>query len=184
MAVYSKTIEDLDIIRLIEGKHENVLLIGCGGCMNESLAFTNSWPIFQPTQGKPLQENAIPIATHFELERIQFMLRARGYKIKIFESYELKDNRGNEGFLCIRKSGHPFDLLGQFPDFRIDVILTVCCGAGTFGVVDDYGESIPVKQITRPSGMISYSFFDDETGRYIDYSHSKVMSFGIDLLDM
>lgn len=178
MAVYSKTIEDSDIIKLVEGKYENLLLVGCGGCMNESLAYTNAWPIFQAAEGKTVKEANIPIATHLELERIQSMLQTRGFKVRVFESYELKNNDGNEGFLCIRNSGYPFDLLGQFPDFRIDAILTVCCGAGTFGIIDDYGKDIPVRQITRSSGMISYSFIDDEISRCIDYSHSKIMGEG------
>lgn len=177
MAVYSKIIDDAAIINLVSGKYPNVLLIGCGGCINESLAFTNHHSIFCAAEGKTLKEEAIPIATRIELRRIRNLLEANGHSVRVFESYELNRYESIDGFLCIRKSGKAFDLLGFFSDFSIDVILTVCCGAGTFGIFDYYGKSIPVLQITRAFGMLSYSFIDEEAARLIDYKNSKIIEF-------
>lgn len=177
MAVYSKIMGDAAIINLVSGKYSNILLIGCGGCINESLAFTNHHPIFNAPEGKTLKDESIPIAVRLELNRIKNLLETNGHAVRIFESHELKKYKTIDGFLCIRKSGMPFDLLGLFSDFSIDVILTICCGAGTFGILNDYGKSIPVLQITRAFGMLSYSFVDEEDARRIDYKNSKIIEY-------
>jgi len=176
MAVYSKVMSDATIINLIPCK-SNILIVGCGGCINESLAYTNRHPIFTAPEGKTLDNAAIPIATRYELNRIKGLLEVHGHTVRVFESYELKKDNGNDGFLCIRKSGKAFDLFGSFSDFPIDVLLTLSCGAGTFGINEDYGEEIPVLQITKPSGMLSYSFIDRENVRHIDYNHSEVIKY-------
>lgn len=177
MAVYSRLMDDTTIINLVSGKYTNILLIGCGGCINESLAYTNHQPIFRAPHGKSLEEEAIPIATRAELSRIRDLLETNGHSVRVFESHELKKYETIDGFLCIRNSVKQFDLMGFFSDFSIDVILTICCGAGTFGVVEDYGNDIPVLQITKPFGMLSYSFIDEEDVRYIDYKNTKIIEY-------
>lgn len=175
MAVYSKTISDSEIIGLVDGKYQNLLLVGCGGCMNESLAYTHHEPIFRFPQGKTIADGAIPIATHSELRRLQSLLESKGFRVRTFELYDLGTVKGNEGLLCIREVGESFDMVKHFPDFHIDAILTLCCAAGTFGITNEYGKDVPILQITRLHGMISYSFTDKEGTRYIDYQHSTVI---------
>lgn len=179
MAVYSKIIDDHSIIKAINNHEKNILIIGCGGCINESLAYTNERPIFKAPEGKMLTEEPYPYAVHVELIRLKALLEQEGFNAKCFESYELRDEGCDEGFLCIRKSGISFDLIGKFKEFKIDKILTVCCGAGTYGIKDDYGKNIPVYQITKPFGMIAYSYKDVDNARYIDYEHSKLIGKNI-----
>lgn len=43
MPVYSEVLDDNTIINLVRD-YKNILLLGCGACMNESLAFKNDTP--------------------------------------------------------------------------------------------------------------------------------------------
>ena len=54
MAVYSKIYEDEKILEL-SSNYKNILLLGCGGCANESLAFTNHTPIYVAAKEKNIE---------------------------------------------------------------------------------------------------------------------------------
>lgn len=45
MPVYSEVLDDNTIINLVRD-YKNILLLGCGACMNESLALKNDTPIY------------------------------------------------------------------------------------------------------------------------------------------
>jgi hypothetical protein len=171
MAIFSRIVEDGTIIEVARD-FNNILIITCGGCINESLAYTNKYPIFKEVDGK-----TIAYAVHLETERISKLLSDNSHAVKVCTSDEIKNSGWKEGFLCMRKKGAKFDLFNHIGNFKPDMILSLCCGAGTFGIIDSYGTKIPVKQITKPFGMLGY-VFDYENGEQImDYSHTKVIGY-------
>lgn len=46
MPVYSEVLNDDVLIQKVGKKHKDILLLGCGACMNESLAYKNDSQIF------------------------------------------------------------------------------------------------------------------------------------------
>jgi hypothetical protein len=64
MAVYSIPFELEEILAEVRGKFQKILVIGCGGCTNESLAYIHKIPITN-VNGHELT----PIATNEELEK-------------------------------------------------------------------------------------------------------------------
>ncbi len=173
MAVYSVTHPNEIILKRVNGVFSKILVIGCGGCANESLAYTNNWAICDHSQDQ------IGLATARELERIEALLIDNGFEVRC----TLVPLGGNA--LCIRYPGDPFDY-NLHASFFPDVILALCCPAGTFGLMDDLrvaGLKVPVYQITRQVGHLSYFYNVKEDKRWIDYSKSKVIKIPTSKID-
>jgi len=167
MAIFSIVIED-NMIFEITNNFRNVLIVACGGCINESLAYTNKYPIFKTVNNKTKT-----YAVHLEAERIYKILVNKGHIVKVLESSEIKHFE----FLCIRNKIIKFDLYDYIGDFKPDIILNLSCGAGTFGIVKSHGESVPIKQITESIGMLSYVYEETTDGQYMVHSKVKIISF-------
>jgi hypothetical protein len=177
MAVFSRILEDSAIIDAARN-FSNILIITCGGCINESLAYSNKLPIFKEVNGK-----TIAYAVHLEAKRISKLLSDNKHIVKVFTSDEVKNLGWEDGFLCIRKKGTKFDLFSHIGNFKPDLILSICCAAGTFGIVDNYETKIPVKQITKPLGMLTYVFDYENGEQTIDYSHTKIIGFSKEMTE-
>lgn len=174
MAVYSVTLPNEIIIKRIKGIFTKILIVGCGGCTNESLAYTNNWAICDHSQDQ------IGLATARELERIEALLFEKGFEVR-YTSVPL----GMVNAFCIRYDGDQFDY-NTHVSFFPDLILALCCAAGTFGLMDDLrvaGLKIPVYQITRQVGLLSYFYYVKEDKRWIDYSRSKAIRISTSKID-
>lgn len=174
MAVYSVILEDEKILEICSN-YKNILLLGCGGCANESLAFSNHTPIYTiKNQDDKEKENvidelkAIPYSVKIECERIKELLKVNGHFVKSI-LVPLSQNT-----LCIRHDGVKFNINPNC-EFLPDVILTISCSAGAFGVSKDVGEAIPVYSIMQSCGQLAYYYEDSGTERKIIYEESKIM---------
>lgn len=162
MPVYSKTIEDAQILQLVQGKYSRIFLIGCGACMNESLALQNDLPITES-----LEESKIaPCATAYELRRIANILTDHGYQVEIQYFNDI------DGFLCTSEIGHQSHKICWTKN--PDVILALCCSAGFHAIKEQFSD-IDVIKITRQIGLIMYSFSDQTGKRIIDAEQSKII---------
>lgn len=162
MAVYSETISDEAILSKIDKESNNILVIGCGGCMNESLAYKNSIPIYKYKDS----EKCIPHATSVEVNRIYELLVNNGYNAS---KYVI-----NEGIpvLCIYSEEYELNLFegNNIPD----QVLLVSCSAGLYGLSKKIGSIIKTSSITKQLGQISYSYKDQNNERVILHNESKV----------
>lgn len=172
MAVYSKIYEDEKILGLSSG-YKSILLLGCGGCANESLAFTNHTPIYVATKGNNIKSaieksEVIPYSVKSECERIKQLLEKRGHYV-LCSLIPLSQNT-----LCIRHSGPKYSFN---PDnqFVPDVILTVSCSAGAYGIYEDVNKSVPVYSIMQSCGQLAYYYEDLLGERKIVYDKSDVI---------
>lgn len=165
MPVYTEILSDDEIMRVVSEKYKRVLIIGCGACTNESLAYKCGYPIFKIKD----DEKVYPYATFTELKRIQILLEERGYDVSI-KYYEDID-----GFFCMKDINRDDYVLEwtQMPD----VILCLCCPCGIAGlrkVID----GIPLVGISRLKGVLSYSYRDIEGAREIVFEKSKAFILG------
>jgi len=161
MPVYSETISDERILRILGNKYRRVLLVGCGACMNESLAYKNDLPIYK---GSP----DFPYATAAEVSRIEKLLKTNGYEV------EKKTYDDIDGFYCmtdISSAKYPVDWT-----ITPDIILILSCGAGLLAIRDKLPE-MQVMKIAKQRGYLSYGFNDTNDQRTISKSDSAVIPF-------
>lgn len=161
MPIYSEVIDDKSILQILQDKYNKVLLIGCGACMNESLAYKYDMPI---TKDSP----SVPFATACELTRLAKLLSENGFiaETKFYDDID--------GFFCmgdVSIDKYPVDNVASF-----DIILILSCGAGYLALCDKVPDSKIVK-ITKSLGSISYSYDDIDNKRYIVKGESKMIPF-------
>jgi hypothetical protein len=163
MAVFSEIKADSIILGKLGDRYKKILLVGCGGCTNESLAYTNHLPIFDEFEGQ-----RISAATKYETDRIKELLENNGYKVEI-TLIPLSQNA-----LCIRHDGEKFQM-NPNSKFEPDVILAMRCLAGAFGIHSDIEGKIQVMPIMEQKGQLAYYYEEKDKKTIIVYEKSAVL---------
>ncbi|MDR3299305.1 MAG: hypothetical protein LBU43_04720 [Candidatus Accumulibacter sp.] len=88
IAIYSKIISDQNIVDCIQMTFANILIVACGGCVNESLAYDNNMPILVGDS---------QYASKLDAERISKLLSANGHSVQV------KVIEGDMPVLCIHE---------------------------------------------------------------------------------
>jgi len=145
MAIYSKTLSDEKIIALVPKGAKSILIVGCGGCVNESLAYDYDVPISTfDTEG-----NNTPYASSVEAKRIADILEAENFTV------DIKLLTGDLPVLCIHHENETA-IIGQ--SNRPDAILVLSCKSGVLGM--QFVTDIPSFTITTQVGYLSYTYSD------------------------
>jgi hypothetical protein len=163
MPIYSTVIDDNKIKSLLAGKkYQKILLLGCGECMNESLAFYHNTPVkIQDDNG-----NNYPYSIMQELKRLQQLLIECGYDVQ----YRLIQKDGKSP--CMRDNQYDFSLPQQTPD----IILMLSCPAGQFGVREIITD-IPIIGISKSVGSLGYVYHYENGKKIMDKEKSKLIKF-------
>mgnify|MGYP003301443173 CR=1 FL=1 len=175
MAVYSVLIDKNEIVSKLNYLNaKNILIVACGGCANESLAYDNNIPIFTNAPEKDLSQSLkegleIPYASKTNMEKIKDYLLEKGYIVRT-ELISLSQDS-----LCIRKEHKPFTFK-SLESFSPDAILSISCLAGAYGIIKSINKSVPVICIMKSKGQLSYCYRDDNYGRYIIYEKSAIIT--------
>jgi hypothetical protein len=153
MAVYSKTLSDDEILALIPmASKKRILIVTCGGCVNESLAYDNDIPIFVCDKNG----NNIPHASYVEAVRIADLLKRNGYEASI----KLQD--GELPVICIFSAEENGILKVETTP---DIILTLSCLSGA--ILLRTLTQIPVYAITKQVGYLAYTYTTDKNGNRV-----------------
>ncbi len=159
MGKYSEVCSYEQILNTVKGRYRNVLIIGCGGCMNESLALKNGDWIFD-------KEKNVSPAIQKECIRLSEYLKNEGIK----NSYYIINTGTNMG--CIRNSDGMKKSLGVTKD--TEAILMMSCLDGVYGINErlrDY--HIPIYRISRWKGVFYYNYKETDRYSYIVEGHVK-----------
>ena len=159
MPIYSNTLSDESILRILRDKYHNILVIGCGACMNESLAYKYKLPIYNESPD-------IPYATVHELGRISELLSKNGYSVTT------KYYNDINGFYCmadVSVDRYPIDW-----SEKPDIILLLSCNAGVDGL-QDLLPSVNIVRITELIGGIPYGFNDKGNQRVMDEIETTIL---------
>jgi len=168
MPVYSEVFSDEEIINLIGDKYQNILVVGCGSCMNESLAYLHDSPIFV----KGIDSENIPHSVLIEIQRITNLLNKKGYHA----DYLALPSHSNT--LCQINCDEKIYPLSM--DINTEIILAVCCPAGVSGLKVTV-TGVKILKITKQEGFLAYRFTDDPNGvRRMVKEHSKAIKYSID----
>jgi len=140
MPIYSEILNDESILQILRDGYHQILIVGCGACMNESLAYKHNLPLY-------IDNSNMPYATIHELHRIKELLTKNGYQV------EIKYYNNIDGFFCmtdIAADEYPLDW-EQHPD----IILMLSCNSGCEGLRDRLPDTKIVK-ITKLVGGVPY----------------------------
>ena len=145
---YSTVFSDLKLLQILETQSlRYILVLGCNGCMNESLAYTNHKLLLSHGD----KETSVAITD--ECQRIVDLLRTNGYNA------DMKVLTNSDNALCIRDTTLKKFSLSEFQ--KPDIIFALCCPAGYWGLKQCLPNEYIVR-ITQLKGTISYSYIDDE----------------------
>lgn len=151
MPNYSTVFSDSKLLQILESQSlMYILVLGCDGCMNESLAYTNHKLLLS------YGEKETRVAISDECQRIVDLLRTYGY------SAEMRVLTNMDNALCIRDSALKSFSLSEF--HKPDIIFALCCPAGYCGLKQCFPNEHIVR-ITELEGTISYSYIDDRKKR-------------------
>lgn len=171
MAVFSSVLSDAEILNKVDhAQAKYIHLIVCGGCANESLAYTNNLPIFTSREGENLEQSiahnrSIPYAAQITAEQIAELLRNQGYTVTICVVPL------GEELLCIQNKASSVSLSSAE---KADLILALCCPAGAVGIRQQI-KNIPVVTLMEPQGQLFYVYQDDLFSRWIVAEESAVI---------
>ena len=161
MPVYSEVLEDQEILNFVRGKYTNVLVVGCGSCMNESLSYLHNTPIFIK-EGN----DDIPYSVHNEAERLTTMFNAEGINSTYIIIPKGKNAR------CMINLDE--DIYQLSMDSHPDVILAMCCPSGVHGLVSS-SNGVKIIKITKQCGFLAYSYrINNEGTHYIVKEKSSI----------
>ncbi len=138
LPIYSELIQNEEILNILKGRYKKILLIGCGACMNESLAYLHDLPL----SVKGEQDEYYPIPVIKELKRIAKMLEENGYEV----NYEYLSEGSNSR--CMIDSTK--EICNVSFESKPEIVLVLSCPAGREGIKTIIKE-IPVINITRLS---------------------------------
>lgn len=165
MPTYSEVIRDKEILKLLEGKHSSVLLLGCSSCMNESIAYKNDLPVF----AKDDAGDIVAYSMLSELKRLTCFLNKSGFNAR----YQFLPEGSNSG--CMLNYGETLYEISLIP--RPDILLVLGCPSYVHGI-EAVSNEIPVLSITKQLGYLAYGYEVDEDGtRRIIKERSKVIRY-------
>ena len=147
MSNFSSVISDSQILEIVKTKEaRRVLILGCNGCMNESLALTRKKPLMNYKKEVPYE----PIFS--ECDRICNLLDKNG----ITSSFEVLGRENNA--LCIRDNNQDDYSLSE--ENLPDLVMIMSCPAGIWSMKECLS-GVAVVGSTEYKGVFSFSYIDD-----------------------
>ncbi len=149
MGKYSEVLSYEEILGFVKDRYNSVLIVGCGSCMNESLALKNNDLVFYKENHYPPVEN--------ECIRLSTLLCDHGIKA----SYHIIKSGSDMG--CIRSAEGESKGIGEINN--AEAILMMSCFDGVWGIGDylrGRGYHIPVYWICRWKGFYYLRYKEDE----------------------
>ncbi|MBN1368331.1 MAG: hypothetical protein JW967_10445 [Dehalococcoidales bacterium] len=166
MGVYTVMLPDEIIIKAIED-FTNIVVIGCAGCANESLAYDKDQPqkaVFDKFFG---QYMPAPDAITQEASRLANIFKNKGKDARIAISMVPCSYSNN---------GRPAKWKSICSD--AEAVVTLCCVAGTVGIKTHLEKSVNIIPGMKTVGVhYCHKIYDSAKGMiYIDKNNSKFIS--------
>jgi hypothetical protein len=170
MPVYSIMLPDSTILKRVAGL-KSVLIVGCKGCINDSLAFDTGHPAGKVVVDKDMVEDAyLPTRIDEELKRLKKLLENNGVSAET----EVMD------LLCeISFKTEPMISKLAKRCAEVNAILSVSCAVGTLALKKQLAKACKVASATKTLGVFQPTKFLDESNKfvYVDRNHSKIIRF-------
>lgn len=159
MTIYSRMLNEQEITDSLSYDSKRILIVACGSCMNESLAFENELPIIIYTdEGK-----SVSIASFYTAQKLAAKLENLGYETKIIV----------DG-VCIIRDNNKTLLLDSIKSFKPDTILSISCKAGLLGIKKL--TNIKSLLVTKHAGYLSIIYKENGYMRYIKHADVSLIN--------
>ena len=172
MAVYSIVLPDSTILKRVAGL-KSVLLVGCSGCLNDSLAFSTDRPLAKViVDSSTGTTNVQPVLVDEELQRIKKLLESNGFSTKAESMIPVCE---------ISFMTEPlFSKLAK-RSAEAEAIISLSCSVGTLALIKQLGKVFKIKAATKTLGIFQPSKFLDESKEfvYLDKSQSTIIKFNL-----
>lgn len=170
MGVYTKLIPDSQIKNCCIG-YDAVVILGCGACTNESLAYQKKDGLISEIRiDSKGQTFEFPLAVNNEMERISSMLENIGHTVRAMHV-----NVYGGIAVCNPKVDSINLIKDEIP--LGDVILAICCPAGQLGIKRIIENSIDVLPAVDVVGTLYCHFIKKNGKSIIDKNKCVVCSF-------
>jgi len=160
MPKYSELLPDNEIVSMLGPQDKNVVLLACGGCINESLAFKYSMPIISYGD-----KETYP-AIESECKRLTRLLTDNGVLVTTFYL--------PPGTKCIRDLDDKPFLIPE--DVKPDIILVLSCPDGIWGLSRNI-KGVPLIRISKWVEIMFYRYRDD--GKLREIERGTISKFSI-----
>jgi hypothetical protein len=167
MPVYSEMLQDDKIFKSLGG-YKRIVIVGCDGCGNDSLALNKNLSqkaIFNSHEG---QYRAAPDAMLEEANRLKAKLNSDAEDVRIVIAKSL----------CSHPTG---DQPAEWIELchGTEAVLSLCCSAGVLGIKQSLGKTVKVIPGMKTVGVLYlYRVYDPVKGLIcIDKNKSVVIPF-------
>jgi len=168
MAVFSVMIPDGKLLKAVNG-YKHVVIAGCGGCANDSLAYEKNVPLrmrFDDHMGHNMPE---PDVMRAEVERLKGVLKMGGNHVTTVIGM---------GMCALSEDENPAEFNWVQACRGADAVVAVTCVAGIIGMKTILGNSVKIIPGMKTTGVL-FSYFRSsgaEPGQvYIDREKSSCM---------
>lgn len=172
MAVYSIVLPDSTILKRVNG-FKSVLIVGCGACLNDSLAFSTERPLAKVvTDRNTGKTDILPMLINEELQRIKTLLENNGIRARTESTIPICE---------ISFITEPFISNLSKHSAEAEAIVSASCSVGTLALKKQLGKIFKIISATKTSGIFQVSKYLDESGGfvYLDKSQSTILKFKI-----
>lgn len=170
MAVYSIMLPDSTILKRVAGL-KSVLIVGCKGCINDSLAFGTDYPVGKVVVDKDIVEAVyLPTLIDEELKRLKKLLENNGMSVEIEIMNVLCE-------ISFRTEPIISKLVKRCAE--VNAILSVSCILGTLALKKQLAKACKIASATKTLGIFQPTKFLDESNKfvYLDGNCSKIIRF-------
>jgi hypothetical protein len=164
MGVYSKLDSDDKIIQKIKD-YKSIVIFGCEGCANDSIAFQKGYPLAEIIRDENTgQEKYMPFALKKETSRLKELLKSKNINTEIEIMFALCD-------MSPGRASYIDNLLKNFSN--LEAVITMCCPGGIISLKKVVPNSIKIIPVMKTQGMFHTYRVTDESGKFIKMDMEK-----------
>jgi hypothetical protein len=167
MPVYSVMLQDDRLIKNLKG-FKHIVIVGCGGCANDSLAFRGNLSQKAEFNSHEREYRPAPDAIQEEADRLKAKFQNTANDIRIIIA------KG----LCLSHAGDlPVEWIKLC--YGSEAVLALCCTAGVRGIKQSLSKSVKVIPGMKTEGVLYvHRIYDPENGLIlIDQKKSAAIPF-------
>jgi hypothetical protein len=168
MGVYSNMLTDEKILSLV-GNLKSVVILGCEGCANISVAYDRDIPMGKIIVDANTGRNkTVPTAILVEANRLKSLLEAQGLDVRV-------ETRSGLCNMSDETSGDDLGLTKACAD--LDGVLLLSCPAGSVGVRKRAGKNVKILPAMKTVGVFQrYLTTDNQKGLvFVDRNKSAMI---------
>jgi hypothetical protein len=164
MGVYSVIYPDEKIIQRIQG-FKSVVIFGCEGCANDSIAYDKGYPMTEITIDKKTgREKHLPVALYKEANRLKKLLESKSITVRIDSMFAACD-------ISPDKKKQLDEMTKQFS--KVEAVIGLTCPGGMLSLKEILPKSVKLIPAMKTLGIFHTYRVLDDTGQFMKIDREK-----------